>query len=347
MSTLLKMKISFFIPDTYKLPFVGYNYNKMSASSWIRCLQLIPYFKKEGIAVSVNKEMPGVDCAIFLRRWSDIDYLLAEKLQKTGVKIFLDTPVNYFSDADHSAFTKTTRHLFRKFANLADGIICASENIANYARKLEYNALCIEDAVDMEKIVRNQQKNADLIWAGTAEKAEILNFLLPIINANNWKLTVITEKRPNLNGDFNFEKLPANHTKGRSKKHYNTLSSTERLNPLRGIEWNYSTFFTELSKGKVGIFPRNCDNDYDRGHSFYKIGIFLASHVPVIYSPVPEYAKIANAANSIRINNLAPKEWEHQIKQVLSKRWTPDFTNNPIEEYTCQAIAEKYKKILL
>jgi hypothetical protein len=309
------MKISFFIPETYNLPIIGYNYAKMPASAWIRCLQLIPYLEKAGVSVLVNKVNANCDTAIFLRRWSEKDYLIAKQLKENGTKIVLDTPVNYFSDEKHPAFTEETKSLFRKFVNLADKIICASDNIANFAKNLGYNAVCIEDSIDMEKIVRNQKKTTDLIWAGTAEKAEILNFLMPVINKNNWTLTLIAEKRPNLKGDFIFKK------------------------------WKYSTFFEELSKGIVGIFPRNCDNDYDRGHSLYKTGVFIASHVPVIYSPVPEYAKIATPGNSIQIENLDPKEWEHQIKQVVSKKWIPDFTKNPIDKYTCTTIAEKYTEI--
>jgi len=309
------MNISFFIPETYKLPIIGYNYTKMPASSWIRCLQLIPYLEKAGVSVSVNRENAKCDIAIFLRRWSDKDYQMAERLKQNGTKIVLDTPVNYFSDEQHPAFTETTKVAFRKFANIADKITCASENIANFAKNLGYNALCIEDSIDMQKIVQSSQTTTDLIWAGTAQKAEILNFLMPVINKNRWKLTVIAEKHPDLKGDFYFK------------------------------QWNYSTFFKELSIGTLGIFPRKCDNDYDRGHSFFKIGVFLASHVPVIYSPVPEYAKIANQDNSICIEEFDPAKWEQQITRALNKEWQPNFKNNPIENYPCETIAEKYKEI--
>ena len=70
------MKIVWFLPTSSK------NFNNMSASVWIRALQLIPYLENLKIKNYINDENINADFAIFVRRQDESDYRLAVKLKK-------------------------------------------------------------------------------------------------------------------------------------------------------------------------------------------------------------------------------------------------------------------------
>ena len=70
------MKIIWFLPTSSE------NFNNMSASVWIRALQLIPYLEKSKIRNYINNENIKADFAIFIRRQDKLDYKLAVKLKK-------------------------------------------------------------------------------------------------------------------------------------------------------------------------------------------------------------------------------------------------------------------------
>ena len=62
------------------------NFNNMSASVWIRALQLIPYLENLKIKNYINDENINADFAIFVRRQDESDYRLAVKLKKKKLK---------------------------------------------------------------------------------------------------------------------------------------------------------------------------------------------------------------------------------------------------------------------
>ena len=70
------MIINWFLPTTSR------DFNNMSASVWIRALQLFPYLEKKKNKNIVNEEESQADISIFVRRQSIFDQQLAVK-QKT------------------------------------------------------------------------------------------------------------------------------------------------------------------------------------------------------------------------------------------------------------------------
>lgn len=313
-------QVSWFVPKIKKMPWQkSYDYNKMPASTWIRCLQLIPYLDKLGIKSEINKFSIGTQIAVFLRRWNKEDQTTARNLKIKGVKIILDTPVNYFSKQNLPAFDGDVRNHFKSFAEIADIILCPSLYIEEFGRKEGYKTLCIEDSIDLNHFCcrKNYAKNPIpvLIWSGVSVKAGDLNFLAEIINQHKCPVIIISDIKPDL--DFNFE----------------------------FIKWDYNSFPHDIIKGDIAVFPRLLDNEYDLGHSFFKIGVFLAQHIPVICTPLPSYKRILNESNSISMKTPDIESWEKAISSVCSGEKIFNFERNPITDFSTEKIAGKYKQI--
>jgi len=112
------MKVSWFIPPVRKLPWQKwYNYDKVMASVWIRCLQLIPYLRKLGIESAINTWDRSTRVAVFLRQWDTGMQRLALKLKKHGAIIIVDTPVNYFSSQTLKPFKGKAKQEFDFLSN--------------------------------------------------------------------------------------------------------------------------------------------------------------------------------------------------------------------------------------
>jgi len=315
------MQISWFIPKIRKYLWEKtYNYNKALASSWIRCLQLMPYMRNLGVKSLINKYDSNTQVAVFLRRWSRKDLAMAKILKRKGVRIILDTPVNYFSNQDLPTFNKDYQRDFQRFANFADKIFCPSPFIQNFGQKLGFNISLIEDSIDLKHFCHRKvtinRGNPTLIWSGVSVKARDLNLLTSTIEKNKWKMIIISNKRPNLGFSFEF------------------------------IKWDYYSFPQSILKGDIAVFPRRTDNEYDLGHSFFKIGVFLAQQIPVICSPVPSYKQIINSSNAISLPSLNPLSWEEKIKSIISREKVFDFNLNPVFDFSSEKIAIKYHKII-
>ena len=314
------MHVTWFVPSVRKWPWQRwYNYDKVLASTWIRCLQLIPYLSKLGIKSKINEWDNKTQIAVFLRRWNEQDQAIAAQLKQKYVKIILDTPVNYFSSQNLPAFEGKIRDHFMSFAELADAILCPSSYIEQYGRKLGYSVLCLEDSVDVKHFCYRRKNNIRndkpvLIWSGVSVKAESLNFLATSITRNNWPIIIISDKKPRLEFDFTF------------------------------IKWRYKSFPRNILKGDIGIFPRFVDNEYDMGHSFFKIGVFLAQGLPVLCSPVVSYKQLINESNGMVVSELDALRWERDIKKAMMKLDVFDFKENPVMEYSSERVALRYQK---
>lgn len=294
-----------------------YNYDKAPASVWIRCLQLLPYLRALGVNCEVNDRPKKPDVAVYLRRWSASDLQEARRLRQQGVKIVLDTPVDYFTGETAFAYRGAVRDDFQRFLEVCHAVTCASPTVAAVARDAGHFALCLEDSVDPQHFRFRKQRRTPgdtLMWAGVAVKADCLNFLAEPIRRNGWNFVVSAESRPNLDFPFEFRR------------------------------WRYRDFPEDILAADVGVFPRDVSSDYDRGHSFFKIGVFLAQHVPVAYSPVPSYAQVATPGNALRLDSLDPEAWERAIAEILAGNAAADFSSNPVEDFTTPRLAERCKR---
>lgn len=314
------MNVSWMVPRMRKWPWQKcYNYNRAIASVWIRCLQLIPFLEKSNIKSQINKWNGHTDIAVFLRRWDNEALKVAVRLKKKGVKIVLDTPVNYFSNQKLPQFSGSVIEQFRKFADVADCIFCSSQFIAEFGNNLGYNTVCLEDSINHVHFLNRRKKlntePLNLIWSGVSVKAGELNFLKKTIRENGWKLIIISDKKPDLEIPYHF------------------------------VKWNYSTFPQEIVKGDVAVFPRRVDNDYDRGHSFFKIGVFLAEHVPVVCSPVPSYQRVMSKNTGCFVNTLSKADWGRAIVSISNNYSEVNFLDNPISEFSTKKMSSRYKAV--
>ncbi len=317
------MNISWFVPSVWKWPWQKwFNYDRVLASTWIRCLQLIPYLGALGVSSEINKWDGETQIAVFLRRWGKEEQILARRLKTKGVKIVIDTPVNYFSPQRLPALESDARDEFLSFVDIADAVFCPSHYIEQYGEKLGYSTFCVEDSIDFKHFCYRKKDYFSkggpvLIWSGVSVKADTLNFLASVIKQNTWHVVIISDKRPCLDFDFTF------------------------------IRWRYELFPRDILEGDIGIFPRLVNNEYDMGHSFFKIGVFLAQHVPVICSPLHSYNQVTTESNTLCLNELDSELWESGIRAFESGDRVIDFSQNPVTNFSTDRIAAKYHRIFL
>lgn len=314
------MHVSYFVPTGWKWPWAKqHNYNKVSASVWIRCFQLEPFFLKQGIKMELNAWNAKTRAAVFLRAYGAKHRKIAATLKRQGVKIFIDTPVNYFSDQNMAPFQGGAREDFTAMAEFADQILCPSEYIRDQGMAKGYKVTCIEDSLDMNHFKYKKEKKSNdrpsLIWSGIAVKADILNFLAGRIKRNNWKITVISEKKPHLDFEFKY------------------------------VKWNYGNFPRDILQGNIGVFPRRLDNEYDLGHSSFKILPFLNANMPVACSPLPSYKPLLTDENSITVEDLSEDSWEKAIAQLINNLGDFSFDSSLIDKFSTENISLKYKNI--
>ena len=128
------------------------NYNNISASVWIRALQIIPYLENINVESYINNENIEADLAIFVRRQDAVDYELATRLKKRNIKLILDLCVNYFIESSAPGMMKpvTKKHIDNcvRMTNLCDAVFCASMNIKDSARKFNKKSYYLPDSVD-------------------------------------------------------------------------------------------------------------------------------------------------------------------------------------------------------
>ncbi|MCX8014729.1 MAG: hypothetical protein N2748_01800 [candidate division WOR-3 bacterium] len=71
--------------------------------------------------------------------------------------------------------------------------------------------------------------------------------------------------------------------------------------------------------------PREVNDEYNKGHSIFKVGVFMAMGVPVLASPVPSYLRLLSENKGGAIcKNL--DEWAYwlnkfQLDPDLREKW--------------------------
>jgi len=318
-------------------PVENRDYNRMPASVWIRCLQLFPYLEEMGVGSTFNDPTAGAPIAVFVRFQNDEAYQQAERLKEQGRRIVFDLCVNYFdlSEVRHLGVPVSSRHVDEclRMASLADVITCASENIAERARQHHRWVECLPDSIDRRhfSLVKDREdfkrRKLRAIWSGQSVKLCELAPVLPLLKERDIRLTVITNSRPDL-------RVP-----GRFRR---------RRFPCRYLPWSYETFPGDILKGEICITHREIDTAYNRGHSFFKIGVFMAQGVPAIASPVPSYRELLDDRSCGRICQSL-EQWGHALDEVLAERellvqWS-ERARKLMEAYSTGQMARRYLKL--
>lgn len=304
-----RLKVGWFIPVNHP------NYDKLAASLWIRCLQLIPYLEAHGIQSTVNDASARPDVAVFVRHQDDTAYDTARRLKDDGVPVVFDVCVNYFHEAQVPELgVVVTPHLVDeclRMVALADVVTTASRHIAERAQAHHDRVVYVPDSVNRSHF-RFSKGEAEFdrrpiraVWSGVAPKAVELEPILPLLAERSIPLTVIAERPPAL--------------KVRSTSGVRDFEYTYR-------EWRYESFPREILGGEICLSHRRTDNPYNQGHSHFKIAVFLSAGVPALASPVPSYRDILDQHECGTICE-SPEDWAGAFDRIVSdpgllKHWS-------------------------
>lgn len=298
-SKSIKPKITWFIPARgwkrflHPLHHQHWNPEYSLSSVWIRSYQIAPYLRQKGHVIECNKINPPPDVAIFLRRYDVEDLLLAERLKACGVKIIVDVIVNYFTHQE-----KTENSSFLKLIRLADQVWTVSPFLQDVASRYHPDVHFVAESVDPKHFQRETNQNEmastplTLGWSGIASKAVCLEPLAPIlgplIEQKKLRVRIITNSLPRLSFPFEFHR------------------------------WRHSRLPMDIEGCDLCIAPRDINNDYEKGHSLFKIGVFMAMNVPALASPVPSYYLLLGDGQAGAICRSL-SQWEHHLMQFLKK----------------------------
>jgi len=180
---------------------------------------------------------------------------------------------------------------FRRLVDLADQVWCASPFLHQVASQHHDDVRFVPESVDPEHFNPDAWKRESnprplFGWAGYAVKTGELEILKPWIISNRAQLLIISDKPPALSFPYEFRK------------------------------WRYSTFPKDISRCDLCVAPRRVQDDYNRGHSFFKIGVFMAMGVPALAGPVPSYYLLLGDGRGGAICKTT-EDWEYHLERFL------------------------------
>jgi len=272
-------------------------------SVWIRSYQFASYLREKEYQITINNLDHQPDAAIFLRCYGAEDVKLAKNLKNSGTKIILDVVVNYFQERlnaiqGYGGSSKEQVINFLGLVDIADQVWTSSPFLREIAAEYNPNTYFVSDSVDPVHFhcraklkIRNNQPLV-LGWSGVSAKANALEtlapILIPLISNQEVRISIISDKPPKLSFNYDF------------------------------TYWRYSTFPLEISKCDLCIAPRIVNDDYDRGHSLFKIGVFMSMGIPALAGPVPSYKLLLGDGLAGHICE-SQIEWRYQLNRFLSE----------------------------
>lgn len=319
------------------LPVSHRDYNRMPASVWIRCLQLIPYLEELGVRSEINSSESDAPVVVFVRNQSDDSYRLAERFKSAGKKVIFDLCVNYFDPSELSNLGTPVgeRHILecKRMVALADLVTCASANIAERAVDFHSRVRYLPDSIDHRhfRFVKNRNdfrlQRIRAVWSGQSNKAVELTPILEMLRKRSILLRLITNSRVRI-------RRPGGIIRRSYRYEY--------------IPWGYESFPEDILSGEICLSYRETDTPYNRGHSFFKIGTFMAQGVPCLASPVPSYRELLDAGDCGRICR-DPGEWEEALDSLGNRdmlvAWSERAVRRMEQYYTCN-VAQDYLSLL-
>lgn len=321
--------VEWFTPSDHTDP------DKVYASVWIRCLQLIPYLSDLGFRSHLNDLETNAPVAVFVRKMDDESVEAAKKLKQRGIKVVFDLCVNYLDPCSVTGLlepvTVQQTELCRHMLEVADVVSCASSNIAERVGEEHPMPKYLPDSFDTRHFtgVKDQgdfeRDRLRAVWSGTAVKAGELSSILPLLESHDIELVIVSNERPLL------------RRSGWLRRKY----------PFEFIPWGYQTFPADIMKGEFCLSYRKLDTPYNRGHSFFKIGIFMTEGVPAICSPLPSYQELLAGGGGAICRELS--DWAAVFAQICSDRsflrtWSEKAADRT-REYSTEQIASRYAEI--
>jgi glycosyltransferase involved in cell wall biosynthesis len=168
------------------------------------------------------------------------------------------------------------------------------------------------------------------IWAGTAVKAGDVCPVLKLLMRQRYHFTVVAEKDP-------FE------------SHLPRRLLMKVLLDYRFVPWHHATFPETIIGGDVCISPRDVALPYNRGHSSFKIGVFMAEGVPVMASPVPSYLELLGDGRAGWICRT-PGEWDEALlyarRDRAKLRERAAAARDVMDQYSTQRISGEWANLI-
>lgn len=299
----------------------------MPASCWIRCLQLLPHLERLGVRSVVNDVRTRADVAVFVRRQDAGARDVAVAARRVGTRVVLDLCVNYFDDTGWmpGGYGVTARHVAecRAMVEVVDVITTASAFIAARAREVHPRVEYIPDSVDRNHFRHTRRWGSGspltAIWCGYSVKAVELEPILARLDKRGIRLVIVSDARPALSIPFTFRR------------------------------WRHASAPEDLLRGDFAIAPRDLDFAYNRGHSFFRIGVFLAQGVPVVAGPVPSYAEVlAPEVDGLLCSTEA--EWDAALDRIVAapaclSAWSAAAVS-AMEPYWTETVSRRYAAFL-
>lgn len=315
------------------LPTDSRDFNNMSASVWIRALQLFPYLEAFGVENRVNDTLGASDIVVFVRRQDPQSIECARKEKAHGAKVVFDLCVNYFdvSGAPGLADPVTQDHVDACMAmvELSDAVTCASANIAERASDFHENAHYIADSIDKSHFAHIKPETdfkrpkLRAVWSGVSSKAQELLPYMDSLRKFGIPLRIIAEKRP---ADF----APPLWF-GRPK--------------AAVTRWRYETFPDSIMSGEFVLAPRDVSFSYNMGHSFFKIGVFMAQGVPALGGHVPSYEELIGDGEGGKICTSSTAFCKEIARMVDDREYLVRQSRRAIEKlrpFETQAVSKQY-----
>lgn len=304
-------------------------YGAMGASSRVRFLQYLPYFKAQGVNVSVVPLFSDAYVRALYEggsRWREVvagymrrigallhvrrfDVVIIEKelfpfLPAFAERLLHVSGVPYVVDYDDALFHRYDLHssklvrgvLGRKIDAVmrhAAVVVAGNDYLAERARQAGARRVeLIPTVVDTHRYRPRQARPNEtpvIGWIGTPKTSRYLQPLLPVFEALQARMRVRVVAVGARPEDF---------------------AGT----PVETLPWSEETEVESIQKFDIGIMPL-ADSPWERGKCGYKLIQCMACGVPVVASPVGVNTVIVNPGK----NGLLARddEWEEQLTTLL------------------------------
>lgn len=288
-------KLGLFFTNTEK------DYNKSSASTWIRIWQMIEVYEQQGIAVSFNNPFKRYDAAIVFRKSKPKYYWILRYLKLISKTVYFDTCINLFEENEEISSKRLKCAI--KIGKKADGIISASHQISRYSAPYTKSTFALEDPINLDHfktIKSNINFNNPIFgWSGVGRKTIFLNHFANEIDKN---IILISEENIHkVKLDFRFTY----------------------------IKWEYEKFPNDILKCDIAILPRDISCSYNRGHSSFKALVFAVLGIPIIANKIPSYVDLSHFYDGI----VFLEDFENSIQKCITKLKTKSLDTRKVRTH--------------
>lgn len=306
-------------------------YGPLGASSRVRFLQYLPYFRSQDVEVTVKPLLSD----IYLRalydggsRWREVvkgyfgrilsllaarryDVVIIEKelfpfmpaiaerfLRLIGVPYVVDYDDALFHRYDCHSNTWIRRLLGRKIDSVmrySSTVIAGNDYLAERARSAGANKVeVIPTVVDAERYQPKKKSSTEASivgWIGTPQTSRYLTPLLPIFESIQEQMSV----------------------------RFIVVGAREQVFSDTAVEtrpWSEETEVESIQQFDIGIMPLQ-DSLWERGKCGYKLIQYMACGVPVVASPVGVNCEIVEPEkNGLLADSM--EEWDRALRSLLS-----------------------------